>query len=89
MKNIALIAGGYSGENIVSIRSAAVVEQHLDPALFNVYKIIITPETWTHTTADGHNISVDKNDFSLTISGQHITFDAAFIIVHGTPGEDG
>ena len=89
MKNIALLAGGYSGENVVSIRSAAVVEQHLDPTLFNVFKIIITPKNWTHTTADGQQISVDKNDCSLTINGQHITFDAAFIIVHGTPGEDG
>jgi D-alanine-D-alanine ligase len=89
MKNIALIAGGYSGENIVSIRSAAVVEQHLDSALFNVYKIIITPEDWTHTTADGRIVSVDKNDFSLAINGKSITFEAAFIIVHGTPGEDG
>jgi D-alanine-D-alanine ligase len=89
MKNIALLAGGYSGENAVSIRSAAVVEQHLDPALFKVYKIIISPENWMHTTADGKEFSVDKNDFSLTIDGKHITFDAAFIIVHGTPGEDG
>ena len=89
MKNIALIAGGYSGENVISIRSAAVVEKHLDPTLFNVYKIIITQESWVHTTADGKQISVDKNDFSLTIDEKHITFDAAFIIVHGTPGEDG
>jgi D-alanine-D-alanine ligase len=89
MKNIALIAGGYSGENAVSIRSAEVVEKHLDPALFSVYKVIITPEDWTHTTANGEQIIVDKNDFSLSIDGKHITFDAAFIIVHGTPGEDG
>ena len=89
MKNIALIAGGYSGENVISIRSASVVEKHLDTALFNVYKIIITPESWTHTTADNQEIPVDKNDFSLTIDGKHITFDMAFIIVHGTPGEDG
>jgi D-alanine-D-alanine ligase len=74
---------------VISIRSAAVVEQHLDTALFNVYKIIITPENWTHTTADGKQIPIDKNDFSLTINGTYITFDAAFIIVHGTPGEDG
>ena len=89
MKNIALIAGGYSGEYVISIRSAEVVEKHLDSALFNVYKIILTPENWTHTTADGKEIFVDKNDFSLTIDGKHITFDGAFIIVHGTPGEDG
>ena len=89
MKNIALIAGGYSGEDVISIRSAEVVEKHLDSALFNVYKIIIRPENWTHMAANGKEIPVDKNDFSLTIDGKHIRFDAAFIIVHGTPGEDG
>ncbi|MCL2415063.1 MAG: D-alanine--D-alanine ligase [Bacteroidales bacterium] len=89
MKNIALIAGGYSGENVISIRSAEVVEKNLDPALFNVYKIVVTPENWTHTTVAGKEIIIDKNDFSLTIDGKHITFDAAFIIIHGTPGEDG
>ncbi|MCL2416919.1 MAG: D-alanine--D-alanine ligase [Bacteroidales bacterium] len=97
MKNIALLAGGYSGENVISIRSAEVVEKNLDPVLFNVYKIVIAPAgadlqsvpSWIHTTADGEQIPVDKNDFSLTIDGKHIKFDAAFIIVHGTPGEDG
>jgi D-alanine-D-alanine ligase len=32
---------------------------------------------------------VDKNDFSLTLNGEKIKFDFAFITVHGTPGEDG
>jgi D-alanine-D-alanine ligase len=32
---------------------------------------------------------VDKNDFSFTYNRKKITFDCAYIIVHGTPGEDG
>src|SRR5690606_13213564 len=31
----------------------------------------------------------DKNDFSLSLPEGKITFDAAFIAIHGTPGEDG
>lgn len=88
-KNIALVAGGYSGEYVISVQSAAVIEQNIDPALYSVYKIVITKEGWRHTTADGDVYEVDKNDFSLTIAGKHISFDAVFIGIHGTPGEDG
>ncbi len=32
---------------------------------------------------------IDKNDFSVTVNGTKITFDAVFNAIHGTPGEDG
>ena len=32
---------------------------------------------------------MDKNDFTVTINDQLISFDAVFIGMHGTPGEDG
>src|SRR6187402_2696768 len=88
-KNIALVAGGYSGEYVISVQSAAVIEKHLDSSIYNVYKIVITKESWTYTGTDGQPIAVDKNDFSLTINGKKVTFDAVFIGIHGTPGEDG
>ncbi len=34
MKNIALVAGGYSGEYVISVQSAAVIEKNIDPALY-------------------------------------------------------
>jgi D-alanine-D-alanine ligase len=34
-------------------------------------------------------MKVDKNDFSITIDEEKITFDAVLIGIHGTPGEDG
>jgi len=88
-KNIALMAGGYSGEHIISIQSAKTIEKNLDPELYNVYKIIVTREDWTFEANDGQKISVDKNDFSITVKGEKIKFDAVFIVIHGTPGEDG
>ncbi|WP_109699492.1 D-alanine--D-alanine ligase [Chitinophaga deserti] len=88
-KNIALVAGGYSGEYVISVQSAAVIESNIDPALYNVYKIIITREGWTYTAPDGTAVEVDKNDFSLHTAQGKITFDAVFIGIHGTPGEDG
>lgn len=88
-KNIALVAGGYSGEYVISVQSAVTIEQNLDSSKYAVYKIIITKEGWRYTAADGSVHEIDKNDFSLTIAGSKIKFDAAFIGIHGTPGEDG
>lgn len=88
-KNIALLAGGYSGEYVISIQTAHTIESNLDADAYNVYKIVVTREGWLHEQADGTNVEVDKNDFSLTIDGAKIKFDCVFIAIHGTPGEDG
>jgi D-alanine-D-alanine ligase len=88
-KNIALLAGGYSGEYAISVKSAETIQANINVDNYNVYKIIITQDAWLHTTATGLQIAVNKNDCSLTIDGQHITFDCVFFGIHGTPGEDG
>ena len=87
-KNIALLAGGYSGEYEVSINSAKNIKDNLDPEKYNVYTVLITKEKWFYESENG-SVDVDKNDFSLTLTGDKIKFDFAFITVHGTPGEDG
>ena len=87
--NIALVTGGYSGEAVISYRTADTVQQHLDPQRYQVYRIDIRTDGWWHQMADGRNIEVDKNDFSLHLDGVHVRFDAVFLAMHGTPGEDG
>ncbi len=87
-KNIALLAGGFTGEYEVSINSAKNIAANLDAEQFNVYTILITRDRWFYES-DKENIDIDKNDFSLTLAGQKVKFDFAFITVHGTPGEDG
>ncbi len=87
-KNIALLAGGYSGEYAISIKTAETIEKNLDDTLYRIFKIIITKDEWYHTDG-GSKVMVDKNDFSLTINGEKIIFDCVFIAMHGTPGEDG
>lgn len=86
-KNVALVCGGYSGEYVISLQSAEQIENNLQKD-FNLYKIIITEEEWFYEN-NGKRFSIDKNDFSLNIEGAKIKFDAVFIIVHGTPGENG
>ena len=88
-KNIALVTGGFSGEAVISYKSAATIDANLDRNLYNVYKIDINPQGWFHELNDGRKIEVNKNDFSLQIDNLKIRFDAVFIGMHGTPGEDG
>ncbi|MES1160537.1 MAG: D-alanine--D-alanine ligase [Bacteroidota bacterium] len=86
---IAFVTGGYSGESVISYKSAVTIENNLDLTRYTIYKIDITKEGWFHETKGGEKISVDKNDFSVTLEGKKITFDAVLIGIHGTPGEDG
>ncbi|MBB1286976.1 D-alanine--D-alanine ligase [Flavisolibacter sp. BT320] len=88
-KKIALVTGGYSGEAVISYRSANTIYNHLDKNKFDVYLIDVTPEGWFYKTGEEARIPVDKNDFSISVAGSKLTFDAVFIGMHGTPGEDG
>ena len=88
-RNIALITGGYSGESVISYKTAATIEANADPARWRLFKIDIRPEGWFYMQPDGGRLPVDKNDFSVALDGKRLTFDAALIALHGTPGEDG
>jgi len=85
---IAFVTGGYSGESVISYKSAITIQNNLDYDRYTVYRIDITPEGWFHEKG-GVKIAVDRNDFSLTVDGRKVTFDAVLIGIHGTPGEDG
>lgn len=88
-KNIALVMGGYSDECVVSLASGKQVYESLDREKYNVYQIVIDKTGWYHLREDESHGPVDKNDFSITVNDQKIRFDLAFIIIHGTPGENG
>jgi D-alanine-D-alanine ligase len=86
---IAFVTGGYSGEAVISYASAITIQQNVDVSKFDVYRIDITKDSWFHKIDNNNIVIVDKNDFSLTINGVKILFDAVLIGIHGTPGEDG
>ncbi|MFH1121153.1 MAG: D-alanine--D-alanine ligase [Bacteroidota bacterium] len=88
-KNIALLTGGYSEEYEISVKSGKVIASHLDPDLFHVYLIKVEAEHWIYSDEKGMESIVNLNDFSLHLSNGKVKFDAAFIGIHGTPGEDG
>ena len=86
---IAFVTGGYSGAAEISYKSAITIEKNIDTQKFDFYKIDLTPKGWFYESSSGEKIEIDKNDFSLTIQKEKITFDAVLIGIHGTPGEDG
>jgi D-alanine-D-alanine ligase len=87
-KRIALVTGGFSGEAVISYKSAITIDKNLDREKFEVFKIDINPKGWFYEKGS-EKVEVDKNDFSVKLNGEKIKFDAVFIGMHGTPGEDG
>ncbi len=98
--NIAVIYGSDSSEWEVSVRSGQFTASQIDGTKYNVYEIFARFGEWSlvaYRTKDGERIAfpeqerpaVDKNDFSVLVGGQKIKFDYAYIMQHGTPGENG
>lgn len=87
-KNIAVVWGGYSSEKEVSERSAQGIYNFLDKSKYNVIKVCVDHHQW-NAELNNNLYIINKNDFSFTADSQHIKFDFAYIIIHGTPGEDG
>lgn len=87
-KNIAVVAGGYSGEYEISIKSAQTVCAHLPQEKYKAYLIEMTKGECNWINGD-QKIPVNLHDFSVMDDGNIVTFDCAFIAIHGTPGEDG
>ncbi len=84
-----MATGGYSSEREISLKSASVVARHLDPAEFDVHLLDLAPDGWFHIASDGTRTEVNRADFTVSVPRGTIRFNAVFIAIHGTPGEDG
>ncbi|MCL1822102.1 MAG: D-alanine--D-alanine ligase [Prolixibacteraceae bacterium] len=87
--NIAVITGGDSSEFIVSVKSGANVFQSIDKNLFCPWLVRMQEKTWQVLFEDGSVADIDKSDFSFFNRGEKVSFDFAYITIHGTPGENG
>ena len=88
-KNIAIIMGGYSSEYEISLKSGNVVYNTLNTNKYNAYRIHIFKEKWVYVDDTNAEYPIDKNDFSVTVNNNKLTFDCVFNAIHGSPGEDG
>jgi D-alanine-D-alanine ligase len=87
-KTVAIVCGGYSKEEEISLKSAEQIFEIIDKSLFDVYTVLINSKGWFVKSQNG-NLPINKNDFSFSESEKKITFDVVFMAIHGTPGEDG
>jgi D-alanine-D-alanine ligase len=88
MLNIAIIAGGDSGEYEISMKSGQQVFRNLDREKFTPYLVEIRGKEWI-CNSESSRAEINKNDFTLEMEGRKIRFDAVFNAIHGTPGENG
>ena len=89
MKNVAIIMGGYSSEYKISLTSGNVVYNYLDKTKYQAYRIHLFKDKWVYVDANDVEYPINKNDFSVEVNQEKITFDVVFNAIHGTPGEDG
>ena len=98
MKSIAVIYGSDSSEWEVSVRSGEFTASQIDGVKYDVYEIFARFGEWTlkaYRRNGGERVVlsdcpvIDKNDFSVEIDGEKVKFDYAYIMQHGTPGENG
>lgn len=88
--NIALLTGGDSSEREVALDSARQVYNALDKEKYNIFIIDVNRRNWTLVDENYKPItSIDKTDFSVTVSGRKTELEYAYIMIHGIPGEDG
>ena len=99
-KAIAVIYGSDSSEWEVSCRSGEFVASRIDGAEYDIYEIFARFGHWSLvalrkqnsmrvTFAEGARPEVDKTDFSVSVFGEKVRFDFAYIVQHGFPGETG
>ena len=97
---IAVIYGSDSSEWEVSCRSGEFVASRIDGTEYDVYEIFARFGKWQLVSMkkrdamlvpfpEGSRPEVDKTDFSVKVYGEKIKFDFAYIMQHGTPGENG
>jgi len=87
--NIAIVAGGDSGEYEISIKSAHNILNNLDKELFDARVVVVTRNGWDVLDLDGSVYPVNRHDFSWQPNGRVRHFDAVVNSIHGTPGENG
>lgn len=100
IKSIAVIYGSDSSEWEVACRSGEFTASRIDGAKYDVYEVFARFGEWSLVAyrkkdsirvivPEGARPQIDKTDFSVVIDGERIKFDYAYIMQHGTPGENG
>lgn len=99
-RRIAVIYGSDSSEWEVACRSGEFIASRIDGTKYDVYEIFARFGKWQLVSMkkrdamrmpfpEGSRPEIDKTDFSVKVLGEKVKFDYAFIMQHGSPGENG
>ena len=88
-KNVAVLMGGFSSEKEISLKSGEVIYQNINRAKYTPFKIIVNKENWVYLNSENEESNVNLEDFSIISNNSKIKLEIAFIIIHGSPGENG
>ena len=97
---IAVIYGSDSSEWEVSCRSGEFTASRIDGSRYDVYEVFARFGKWSVAAyrkknsmrvvlPENERPQIDKTDFSAVVAGEKVKFDYAYIMQHGTPGENG
>ena len=100
LNNIAVIYGSDSSEWEVSVKSGEFTASQIDGERFDVYEIFARFGKWVVKAyrlkgqervliPEEERPEICKTDFSAVVAGAKVKFDYAYIMQHGTPGENG
>ena len=99
-KSVVVIYGSDSSEWEVSVRSGEFTASQIDGAKYDVYEMFARFGNWSLVAyrrdggdrvviPENERPVIDKSDFSVLVAGDKVKFDYAYIMQHGTPGENG
>ena len=100
IESVVVIYGSDSSEWEVSVRSGEFTASQVDGTRYDVYEMFARFGKWSLAAYRKRGCSrvvipederpeIDKNDFSVVVDGGKVKFDYAYIMQHGTPGENG
>ncbi len=98
--NVAVIYGSDSSEWEVSVRSGEFTASQIDGTKYDVYEMFARFGQWhlaAYRRKGQERVAIpveerpviEKSDFSVVVDGEKVRFDYAYIMQHGTPGENG
>ena len=88
-KNVAVLMGGFSSEKEISLKSGEVIYQNINRSKYTPFKIVVNKEKWIYLNSENEESNVNLEDFSIISNDSKIKLEIAFIIIHGSPGENG
>lgn len=86
---IAVVRGGYTGESVISMQSAARMMAAIDRTRFDPLYVSISRSGWSCETAEDEAIAFERGAFAVDRGRGPERFAGAMIAIHGSPGEDG